>query len=181
MWSLIFAAILSVPVWSAPRDFTLKVQANNTAPRQLKISATTDLPDGAIVTLSVSRDYDETITDKHLPKKAQTASGEIYTKDHVVAKGRVEATVNVDDSVWVQKRDALAKRMSAAEVIFSPVRNVRPSVEVRALYTPLNNAQPKHVIAATGQRGELIRNVKGDYGLKVLGDTKLVPVPFKPK
>ena len=98
----------------------------------------------------------------------------------MVLKGRVEAVVAVDDTGWVQKRDALANRMSGAGTIFSPLRNIHPSVEVSALYTPMNNAQPKHVIAATGQRGELMRNVRGN-GLKVLRETKLIPVPFNGK
>lgn len=181
IYTAVLLALASVTLEAqSPKDFLLRLETTAAGPRKIRVAAVTDLPDGALLLIGVSRDYDETLTDEHLPKRMQTAAGEIFQQNLAVSHGRVEATVDVDDTLWVAKRRALAARMLSAGMVFSPVRNIRPVVEVSALYTPMTDGQPPAVLKATGLRGALIKNGEGS-GLRTLRTMKTMAIPFNGK
>jgi hypothetical protein len=170
---------LAAMAQTGAKDFVLRLETVPTGPRELRMTVTTDLPEGAIIHLGVKRDYDETLTDKYLPKKVQTASGTIFRQYLPVQGGKVQAKVSVDDRRWVAERNALAERMAPAGMMFSRLRNIRPGVEIFALFTPLNSKQPGSVLKVTGSKGELIKNGNQPFGsFKTLQTTKTFAIPF---
>ena len=93
--------------------------------------------------------------------------------------GEVETVLEINDDVWLQKRGERAARLAPAGTYLSAPRRIRPTVEVRALFTPMNRANPEDVIKATGAKGELIRNAPAtELSVRVLSRVQRLAVPL---
>ncbi len=154
------------------QGYQLTLTATKVSPRRLRIRATTDLPDGTMLYVSVDRQYHERNND-------ETYSGEIFERDVAVQAGHVELEIEVDDSRWYQKRRE-DERKFAGMGVFGELGRISDEVDVSVLFSP-RRTQSQEILRKLGRNGEHV----GGAGARRSGDFTVyeaeekVKVPFR--
>jgi len=152
------------------KDYSLSLDVKKIASRKIAITVNSNLPNNANLLISVGRIH-------YMKGEDGKYSGEIYSKDIALKQGKIETTVNVNDTKWYDEHQALVK---ASPEYFSPISKISDSIDIEVLFSP-GRDQPKEILDILGNRGENIKGTQAesDYGMVMMRISKALEIPFK--
>jgi len=133
-----------VPVGSK-KNYSISISANDEGDRKLKITVSTNFPDGTNLLLSIGRIH-------FLKGSNEAYSGGIFSEYFSVINGRIESTVTIDDSEWYNEHLRLVKALPND---IQPISRISDDITISVLYTGAKE-QPNNVVKVLGTRGEYV-------------------------
>jgi len=140
------------------KNIFINLEVLKTKPRELKITIKTNFPDGTLLHVTVTRDFNE-------EGGSETKVGDIWQEKIKVEGGNIARNVHVDDNGWQ---------------IFSSVTWASPSIEISVMMTPLSRTED--ILGVIGKSAEYITGQgveKTEFGFYWFQVTKRVNVPFE--
>jgi len=156
-------------------EYEIDLSVDKINAREIKINIKTDFPDGTNFLLSVGRTH-------FLKGSNDEYSGEIFNKDFSVNQGKIETTVNIDDSKWYNEHQRLVKALPND---IQPITKISDNINISVLYSAART-QSSEVKNILGTRGEFVTGKGADkFGTGTAGQittfrvSKEVYFPFQ--
>jgi hypothetical protein len=152
------------------KEYVLDLSTSKVSEREIKISIKTDFPNGANFLVSVGRTH-------FLKGKEEKYSGEIYNKDFSVNQGKIETTVNIDDSKWYNEHQRLVKALPD-DIL--PIAKISDNISISVLFSPKREQSDK-VLKILGVNGEYVTGTGAEkkYGFTTYRVSKEIKIPFQ--
>jgi len=157
------------------KEYEIDLSVDKISAREIKINIQTDFPDGTNFLLSIGRTH-------FLKGSNEEYSGEIFNKDFSVNQGKVETTVNIDDSKWYYEHQRLVRALPGD---IQPIAKISDNISISVLYSAART-QPSDVKKILGTRGEFVTGKGADkFGTGTAGPittfrvSKEVNFPFQ--
>jgi len=153
-----------------PKEYKIDISALKIGERSLKIVITTNFPDDANLFLGIGRIH-------YLKGKNEKYSGDIFNSDFTVEKGKIETTVEIDDSEWYNEHQRLVKELPND---IMPISKISDDIKITVIFSPART-QPKRIINLVGEYGEFIKGEGVDKlgKLTTFKASKNIYLPFK--
>lgn len=127
------------------KEYTIEISAINEGERKVRITINTNFPNGTNLLLSIGRIH-------YLKEKSEAYSGDIFSKDFSVEKGKIETTIDINDSEWYNEHIRLVKVLPDD---IQPIAKISDSITISVLYSGART-QPNDVLKILGTRGEFV-------------------------
>ena len=166
--------IKQIPVTEL-KKYSIKIHATNTGKRKAKIIIHTNFPNGTILSLSTYRIY-------YVKGDTAVQWAGLFGKDFSVEQGKIETTVEINDSAWYHHKIRFAKLFPND---FPPIAKISNNIIIDVTYTSAA-PQPTNVVKILGAQGEFVTGVgvtkyRGGSSLvaTVLDASMKLNIPFK--
>lgn len=157
------------------KEYLVKISAVKEDKRRVKIVVNTNFPNGTSLLLSIGRIH-------FIKGKQEAYSGEIFSNNFSVEQGKIETTVEINDSEWYNEHQRLVKDLPND---ISPISKISDNITIDVLYTSVTN-QPANVTKILGAKGEFVtgkgveKHRGGTIGLlTTLSVSKELNIPFQ--
>jgi len=127
------------------KEYSIKISAINEVNRKVKIIINTDFPNGTNLLLSIGRIY-------YLKGKSEAYAGDIFSNDFPVEQGKIEATVDINDSEWYNEHTRLVKALPGD---IQPIEKISDNITISVLYSAART-QSDDIVKILGTRGEFV-------------------------
>jgi uncharacterized protein YcfL len=127
------------------KEYSIEISATNEVNRKVKIIISTNFPDGTNLLLSVGRTH-------YLKSKSEAYSGNLFSKDFSVKHGKIETTVDINDSEWYNEHIKLVKALPND---IQPIERILDNITISVLYSAART-QSDDVVEILGERGEFV-------------------------
>jgi hypothetical protein len=139
----------SQPVKQIPiaeyKEYSIEFSATNKVNRKVKIIINTNFPHRTNLLLSIGRIY-------YLAGKSEAYLGDIFSKDFPVKHGKIETTVDINDSEWYNEHIRLVKALPND---IQPIEKISDNITISVLYSAART-QPDDIVKILGKRGEFV-------------------------
>jgi hypothetical protein len=152
------------------KEYFMDLSTVNLSARKIKINIKTNFPDGTNFLVTVGRTHFLKGTDDKY-------SGEIFDNDFSVNQGKIETTVDVNDSDWYNEHQRLVKALPDD---IKPISKISDNISVSVLFSP-KREQPNTILKILGNNGEYVsgKGAEKKYGFTTYRVSKEINIPFK--
>ena len=155
---------------SGIKEYKIEISTRKIDQRKIDIIIETNFPDGTNLLLDVSR--------SHLLKgKKEKYSGDLFSEDLTVRKGKIQTKVIINDAKWYNEYQDLSKALPND---FPPITTISDEIKISVLFSPRRN-QSKETLEILGENGEYINGEGLDKSLSfsTFRVTKELKIPFR--
>ncbi len=152
------------------KEYSIEISAINEGKRKVKIIINTDFPNGTNLLLSIGRTH-------YLKGKSEAYSGDIFSKDFSVEQGKIETTVDINDSEWYNEHLRLVKALPND---IQPIAKISDNINISVLFSPAR-IQSNDILKILGTKGEFVTGEGAEkFGkLTTFSVSKELNIPFE--